>query len=143
MLKSNPSSYKTILQKPYVYILNQLLRAPFDANLIDYTTPTLLHYQTKNYFSAKTGSDPHNAYTIGFNPNYSIAVWSGAENDEEFTYKNLSKRIFLDTANAICKENVWYNPPKYIRVDKINPITGQFQSNGSTYWSFIKQNYIF
>lgn len=130
----NSPKKRHVLEKSYVYILNQLLRAPFDENLIDYTSPTLLNYQTNSYFGAKTGSDPLNAYTIGFNPLYSIGIWSGAESDEQFTYKNLSKKIFQQVANSINTQNVWYNPPSYILKKKINPKDGNNQQNGSVYW---------
>ena len=111
------------LEKPYVLVLNQMLRAPFDRNLIDYTNPTLINYQTNNYFAAKTGTDKSNSYTIGFNPLYTIGVWTGTDNNEPLSYTNISKKIFQDMANKITTNNFWYNPPNYIEIKIINPIT--------------------
>ena len=127
------------LRKPYVFILNQLLTAPFDEKLIDYTRPTLINYKSKYKFSAKTGSDDFNSYAIAYNPNYVISVWSGTDNNEVFTTKNISKQIFKEIANSIETTNYWYNPPSYIEQRKINPITCKYSNTGSIYW-FFKDN---
>ena len=125
------------LEKPYVYILNQMLTSTFDENLIDYSKPTLLNYKTKNIFSAKTGSDDYNSYTIGFNPNYTIGVWCGTDENDFFSKSHISKKVFQSLANQITDKNLWYNPPSYIEKRKINPITGKNSTNGSIYW-FLK-----
>lgn len=125
LLYMDESKSKKVLQKPYVFVLNQLLLAPFDKNLIDYTSPTLLNYQTNNLFAAKTGTDSFNSYAIGYNPKYTIGVWSGTDLNEPFNYKNISKRVFQQIANQISDKNYWYNPPSYI--EKIN-------INSSIYW---------
>ena len=127
------------LRKPYVFILNQLLTAPFDEKLIDYTRPTLINYKSKYKFSAKTGSDDFNSYAIAYNPNYVISVWSGTDNNEVFTTKNISKQVFKEIANSIETTNYWYNPPSYIEQRKINPITCKYSNTGSIYW-FFKDN---
>lgn len=127
------------LRKPYVFILNQLLTAPFDEKLIDYTRPTLINYKSKYKFSAKTGSDDFNSYAIAYNPNYVISVWSGTDNNEVFTTKNISKQVFKEIANSIETTNYWYNPPSYIEQRKINPITSKYSNTGSIYW-FFKDN---
>lgn len=125
------------LETPYVYLLNQLLRAPFDKNLIDYTKPTLINYQTKNYYAAKTGTDSYNSYIIGFNPKYCVGIWNGTDDNTQLVYKNIGKSIFKNFVNALDDENIWYNPPSYINKMLINPITGEYNSNvSSEYWSF-------
>lgn len=127
-----------ILDRPYVFILNQLLRAPFDKNLIDYTKPTLLNYQTNNYFAAKTGTDNYNSYTIGYNPLYTIGVWCGTDDNSPLNYTNISKKIFQEMANTITSTNYWYQPPSYIEIKNINPITGENSLQGSIYWEIKK-----
>lgn len=125
------------LQRPYTFIINQLLTSPFDENLIDYAKPTLLNYIPKYKYAAKTGSDAYNAYTIGFNPLYTIGVWTGTDQNTPFENKNVSKKVFLDVCNEITNKNIWYNPPSYILSKTIDPITGKENKRGSTYW-FIK-----
>ena len=125
------------LEKPYVYILNQMLTSTFDEKLIDYSKPTLLNYQTNKIYAAKTGSDKYNSYTIGFNPTYTIGVWSGTDENELFTKSNISKKVFQQLANILESKNIWYNPPSYVVKRKINPITAKDSYNGSIYW-FLK-----
>ena len=138
-LYKNSQEANSKLRKPYVFILNQLLTAPFDEKLIDYTRPTLINYKSKYIFSAKTGSDDFNSYAIAYNPDYVISVWSGTDNNEVFTTKNISKQVFKEIANSIETTNYWYNPPSYIEQRKINPITCKYSNNGSIYW-FFKDN---
>lgn len=125
---------KKVLNKNTLFVLNQLLTAPFDDNLIDYTTPTLLFYKPNTLFAGKTGSNETNSYTIGFNPNYTISVWTGTDNNEYFSSHNVSKKVFLNLANSINNENIWYTPNDNIKKVKINPITGSYDNNGSIYW---------
>ena len=136
LYKSSPVASKK-LEKPYVYILNQMLTSTFDENLIDYSKPTLLNYQTNKIYAAKTGSDKYNSYTIGFNPTYTIGVWSGTDENETFTKSHVSKKVFQQLANGLEGKNVWYNPPSYVIKRKINPITAKESYYGSTYW-FLK-----
>lgn len=120
LLYLNNKGHKRVLERPYVFVLNQLLRAPFDKNLIDYTNPTLLNYQTKNIFAAKTGTDNYNSYAIGYNPKYTIAVWSGTDLNEDFFYKNISKSVFRQIADKISDKNYWYNMPSYLEEVRIS-----------------------
>ena len=133
LYKSSPIVQKK-LEKPYVYILNQLLTAPFDEKLVDYSKPTLLNYQVNKVFAAKTGSDKHNSYTIGFNPILTIGVWCGNDEKETFTKSHISKKVFQSLANELTEANLWYNPPSYIKRRKIEPKSCVESSIGSTYW---------
>ena len=130
--KSEESSH--LLNKNTVLILNQLLTSPFDYNLIDYTYPTLLRYKPNTMFAAKTGSNEFNSYVVGYNPLYTIAAWSGTDNNIPFYSKDVSKKVFKEIANSINNQNIWYKENESINVIKINPITGKSDNNGSTYW---------
>ena len=110
-----------------------MLTSVFDSNLIDYTSPTLLNYKPNTIFAAKTGTDDFNSYTIGYNPNYTIGIWCGDDNNQLLKYKNVSKKVFLETANDINKENVWYTIPSYIEEKNILDTS----NSSSLYW-FLK-----
>lgn len=125
------------LEKPYVYVLNQLLTSTFDEKLIDYSKPTLLNYQVNKMYAAKTGSDKSNSYTIGFNPSLTIGVWCGTDDNDVLRKSHISKKVFQTLANELSNQNLWYNPPSYIIKKKINPLSGNNMANGSTYW-FLK-----
>ena len=137
VLYKNSQQSSKKLEKPYVYVLNQLLTSPFDEKLIDYSKPTLLNYQVNKMFAAKTGSDNSNSYTIGFNPNVTIGVWCGTDNNDTLRKSHISKKVFQTLANELTNYNLWYNPPSYVIKKKINPLTGKENINGSTYW-FLK-----
>jgi membrane peptidoglycan carboxypeptidase len=109
-----------------------MLRAPFDDNLTNYTTPTLINYKTNHIFGAKTGTDESNSYTIGFNPLYTIGVWCGNDDNTKLMYKNISKKVFQTLANSINEKNVWYTPPSYIK--EINK--DKIDNYSTSYWTF-------
>ena len=85
---------KQILNPATTLILNQLLRAPFDANAQGYATPTLLNYQPDAIYAAKTGSTLQDSLVVAYNPNYTIAVWVGKDNNEPLYETSLSRKMF-------------------------------------------------
>ena len=99
--KETPSFY---LNKQIVNVLSYLLLSPFDEGLVSYTSPSLLNYQTNDRFGAKTGSTSYCSWVVGYNPNYTICVWTGNDKNNENKNSNLSKVIFQKIAN-----NLTYN----------------------------------
>ena len=99
--KETPSFY---LNKQIVNVLSYLLLSPFDEGLVSYTSPSLLNYQTNVRFGAKTGSTSYCSWVVGYNPNYTICVWTGNDKNNENKNSNLSKVIFQKIAN-----NLTYN----------------------------------
>ena len=99
--KETPSFY---LNKQIVNVLSYLLLSPFDEGLVSYTSPSLINYQTNVRFGAKTGSTSYCSWVVGYNPNYTICVWTGNDKNNENKNSNLSKVIFQKIAN-----NLTYN----------------------------------
>ena len=132
-LKGN--SYKTLLLKKLVTILNQSLLSPFDKNINKTNKPTMINYIPNVKYSAKSGSTNSDSYVIGYNPNYLIAVWTGSD-EGNLISMSPTKSIFLDLANKLSKykEEKWYEPSKNILVKKIDPITGIESNYGSIYY---------
>ena len=132
-LKGN--SKHTYLLKKYTIVLNQLLLAPFDKNINRDNKPTMINYQTNFKYSAKSGSTNSDSYVIGYNPNYTIAVWCGNDEGKEIN-KSPVKKIFLDITNKLSKykDEQWYEPSKNVIAKKIDPITGLSSEIGSTYY---------
>ena len=132
-LKGN--SKHTYLLKKYTIVLNQLLLAPFDKNRNKNNKPTMINYQTNVKYSAKSGSTNSDSYVIGYNPNFTIAVWCGNDEGEEIN-KSPVKKIFQSIANKLSKlkEEIWYEPSKNVIAKKIDPISGLFDENGSIYY---------
>ena len=134
-ISSNSSSYKTLLLKKLVTILNQALLSPFDKKINKTNKPTMINYIPNSLYSAKSGSTNSDSYVIGYNPNYLIAIWTGSDEGNLIT-TTPSKSIFLDLANKLSKykEEKWYEPSKNILAKRIDPITGIESNYGSIYY---------
>ena len=135
VLYTNSIKSKDILDKDCVKVLNQLLTSPFDTNLVNYTSPTLINYKPDTCFAAKTGSNESNCYTIGYNPNYTISIWNGFDDNQKIQSSSASKTIFKDIANKINDSNIWYVPSKNIKINYVYFNNNSQNSNFSIYWS--------
>lgn len=116
-------------------VLNQLLTSPFDKNLISYANPTMLNYQTNKIYAAKTGTTESDSWVVGFNPNYTISVWIGTDDNTKLTDYTLSKKIFQEIANTIdTTPNTWYDTNEHIKIKRVSPLKGTLSTNGSLYY---------
>lgn len=116
-------------------VLNQLLTSPFDKNLISYANPTMLNYPTNKIYAAKTGTTDSDSWVVGFNPNYTISVWIGTDDNTKLTDYSLSKKIFQEIANTIdTTTNTWYDTNDHIIVKRVSPLKGTLSTNGSLYY---------
>ena len=124
-----------ILNKKYVFILNNLLSSTYDYRLINYTSPTLL--SISNYlngkYAVKSGSTETDYWTIGYNNDYLVMTWAGNDNNDKVKSidSKITKRIWAKTISNI-KENTnsWYEIPKGVTIDTIDPLTGNYKENG-------------
>ena len=134
-ITSNGNVYHTYFLAKYITVLNQALLSPFDKNINECNKPTMINYQTNVRYSAKSGSTNSDSYVIGYNPNYTIAVWCGSDEGNEISISP-SKKIFLEIANLISKykEEKWYEPTKNVVAKRIDPITGNESIYGSIYY---------
>ena len=124
-----------LLNKKYVYILNNLLTSTYDYKLVSYTSPTLLSVSSDldSKYAVKSGSTSTDYWTVGYNNDYLVMVWSG--NDDNTKVKpdesKITKKIWSQTITNI-KNNTktWYNIPDGITLSTIDPFTGVFKPNG-------------
>ena len=138
LLYKNNLLYTPILSKNETIILNQALTSVFDKNLQGYTTPSLVNYQTKRRFAAKTGTTKQDNYVIGFNPSFTIGVWIGDINNNELNEPGKAKKTFQEIANNISLSSSWYAKTSVMKEKKIDPNTGLESINGSSYY-FLKK----
>ncbi len=124
-----------ILDKRIVYILNNLLTSTYDYSLINYTSPTLISISNllNGKYAVKSGSTNTDYWTIGYNKDYLMLIWAG--NDDNSKVKNneskITKQIWAKTiTNIKDNNNTWYNIPKGIVFDTIDPITGKYKKDG-------------
>lgn len=128
-----------LLQKNETLILNQMLRSTFDIRNKTVNFPTMYGYEPKVITAAKSGTSPYDSLVAGFNPDYTIVVWSGFDDARELdkSYYNIAKAIFQDTFNALYEEEKvapWYQLNDQLVEKKVDPISGEESLLGSTYW---------
>ena len=104
---------KRLLNETNTLILNYLLRSPFDESLISYTNPSLVNYQTKARFCAKTGTTESSQWVVGYNSDYTICIYVGTDNNEPLKNNGLAKKIFVDVADFLCpnENSPFFNVP--------------------------------
>ncbi len=124
-----------VLNKKYVYILNNLLTSTYNYSLINYTSPTLVSIgnELKGKYAAKSGSTSTDYWTVGYNKDYLMIVWAGNDDNTDVKSKDskITKKIWAKTITSIKdNKNEWYDIPKGITATSINSISGDPNSNG-------------
>ena len=124
-----------VLNKKYVYILNNLLTSTYDYSLVSYASPTLVSISSliDGKYAIKSGSTATDYWTIGYNKDYLVMVWAGNDDNSNVktTDSKISKRIWANTINNIKDNNkTWYDIPTGITADTIDPISGEEKIKG-------------
>ncbi len=124
-----------VLNKKYVYILNNLLTSTYNYSLINYTSPTLVSIgnELKGKYAAKSGSTSTDYWTVGYNKDYLMIVWAGNDDNTDVKSKDskITKKIWAKTITSIKdNKNEWYDIPKGITAASINSISGEPNNNG-------------
>lgn len=106
-----------VLNRSYTYILSELLSNTYDRNLKSYTSPTCSSVAAKltKKYAVKSGTTDYDLWTVGYNPNIVVGVWTGYDNNDKIkkTQYKLSKNIWADTIEGYLrdKEAKWYECP--------------------------------
>lgn len=124
-----------VLNKKYVYILNNLLTETYDYKMIGYTSPTLMSISNDldSKYAVKSGSTETDYWTIGYNKNYLMMVWAGNDDNDKVKARDskITKKIWSKTITKIkTNKKEWYEIPKGITASSINPLTGEYKKNG-------------
>ena len=135
---------KQLLDVDETLVLSSLLRSPFDIKNLHVSAPSLLSYEPYTTVAAKSGSSDWDSLIVGYNPQLTMVVWNGYDENQPLTTsaeRKISKQIFQDVFNTIYPKNhtgPWYEKTDNLMEVKINPISGEIDNNGSKYW-FIKE----
>ena len=121
---------ETVLDKRYVYILNELLTNTYNYDYIDYASPTLLTIKglLNHKYAVKSGTTDTDFYVVGYNPEALVMVWNGY--DDASSVKDVSskitKQIWARTIESYLedKECSWYEIPNGVTGTIVNPLTG-------------------
>lgn len=123
-----------LLNKKYVYILNNLLTNTYNYKMINYTSPTLLSISgdLNGKYAIKSGSTSYDYWTIGYDKNFLVMVWAGNDNDKKVknNESKITKKIWAKTMTSINTNPSWYDIPNGITGEEINPINGTSDKNG-------------
>lgn len=140
-LYERDTQVKRLLQRDETLILNQMLTSTFDIQNQSYTFPSMYGHEPSVTIAAKSGTSDWDSLVMGFNPEYTVGIWTGFDDNRELKkqYYTISKEIFKDTFNGLYenRDGVWYKPSDRIIEKTVNPIHGNDNPNGSVYW-FLK-----
>lgn len=130
---------KKYLDYDTTLILNQLLTATYDPKNRTFAYPTLYGSQPNVPVSMKSGTSDYDSLIIGYNPDYTIAVWSGFDDSKELekSYYHISRDIFKETFNLLYENETtfpWYQKSRNIVPKIVDPISGEESLIGSIYW---------
>ena len=140
VLYEHQSNAVRLLEEDETLVLTSLLRAPFDIKNVNVAGPSLLGYEPYTTVAAKSGSSDWDSLIVGYNPQMTLALWNGYDENQALTTtdeRKISRSIFKAVFNTIYPQDAtgpWYTPSENILVQRVNPITGQLDNNGSLYW---------
>ena len=115
------------------------LTSTFDSTFSTYLQATMAAYQFDNINACKTGSTDFDNLAVAYNPMFWLLVGSVMMTIEKWRAqmtKQLLKKplsMFLNYTNEN-KDVTWYQPTKNLQAIAINPLTGDFDENGTVYW---------
>lgn len=133
-----------LLNYNYVFIINQMLTNAYNAEFIDYTSPTAitLRGRLSRDYSIKTGTTENDNWIVGYNPDALLMIWTGNDNGTASPgYSKVIKNIWADTMESTLKDtqSSWYETPKNVIGIPLNPVTGEYATKGkSTMYYFVK-----
>ena len=126
-----------ILNKSYAYILNELLSNTYDITLTSYTAPTCASIAPKltKKYAVKSGTTDYDLWTVGYNPNIVVGVWTGYDDNRKLSNKEYkyAKNIWADTIENYLRDQkqTWYEKPDNVVGVLTDVQTGQVATNNS------------
>ena len=127
-----------VLNSNYTYILSTLLNNCYDNTLVDYSSPTCLNIRPKltKTYAIKTGTTNTDAWTVGYNKDYTLSVWVGYDDNKNLQKgdSKFAKNIWADTIENYLrdKEDSWYTKPDDVVSVIVNPLNGNIATNTSS-----------
>lgn len=139
-----------VLNKKYVYILNNLLTSTYSYSLVNYASPTLVSISNKldSKYAVKSGSTATDYWTVGYNKDVLILVWAGNDNNSKVksSESRITKYIWANTiTNLDVNKKEWYDIPKGVTSSVIDPISGDVSAKGFVcyYEKGTEPNYVY
>ena len=139
VLFENKDSKELVLNPSLVFILNNILTAPYDPLYINYNYPTAisLNGKLKHTYSLKSGTTDHDNWNIGYNKKILCAVWVGYDDNKNIDTKDYStaKNVWIDTMESYLKEKdiTWYEKPSNVVGCLVDAISGKPATESTTH----------
>lgn len=121
---------ETVLDKRYVYILNDLMTKTYNYDYIDYASPTLLSVKGlfEKKYAAKSGTTNTDYWVVGYNPESLVLVWNGFDDNKNIddVPNKITKRIWARAIEMYNekKDESWYDIPSGVTASFVNPLNG-------------------
>ena len=130
---------KQLLEQDSCLELSQLLTSTFNSTFSTYLQATMASYQLDNINACKTGSTDVDNLAVAYNPQVLVASWVGYDDNRKMETaddKTVAKKTVIDVLNYTNenKDVTWYQPTEDLQQIAINPLTGDFDENGTVYW---------
>ena len=103
-----------VLDKDYVFIINEMLTNTYNSTFIDYLNPTVIYLNSKisRKYALKSGTTENDYWIVGYNPDILMMVWAGNDMNEnvDSSYSKKVKNIWCNTVETYekDKEITWY-----------------------------------
>ena len=138
LYERNPQQIR-LLGLDATLMLNQMLTGTSDLKNKTVSFPTMYGYAPKVEVGAKSGTSDFDSLVVGYNPDYTVAVWCGFDDSRylDKEYYNVSKEVFLETFNSLYEEGgigPWYQRSSTLVSKTVDPISGKESLLGSEYW---------
>ncbi len=124
-----------ILDKDYVFIVNEMLTNTYNSQFIDYLNPTVIYLNSKisRKYALKSGTTENDYWIVGYNPDILMMVWAGNDMNEnvDSSYSKKIKNIWCDTVENYekDKEPAWYEMSDNIVGIPLDAITAMPSTN--------------
>lgn len=138
VILQNEDRPKRLLERDETLILSQLLTSTYDEKNIAHSMPTLYGSVPPFTTAVKSGTSDFDAVVVGYNPEYTIGIWSGFDDNRQLDpmYFETAKKIYKDCFTALYEDDSapWYSLSEDLMEVRVNPISGKEDANGSIYW---------
>ncbi len=126
-----------LLDKDYVFIINEMLTNTYNSTFIDYLNPTVIYLNSKisRKYALKSGTTENDYWIVGYNPDILMMVWAGKDMNEpvDSKYSKNIKNIWCDTVEKYeeDKEPSWYEMSDNIVGIPLDAVTGKKSLNSN------------
>ena len=131
LYERNINKKERIANSSNCYLLNTSMNAIFDNRMTFNIRPTGARIASllSHTYSGKSGSTDTDNWMMGFNPDITVGVWTGYDDNREIIKTidaSYGKYIWADAVESYLKDkkSTWYETPNDVIGVDLNPMTG-------------------